>query len=229
MRKTILLVLTAISAAAQVPDKFTNLKVFPADISKAELVGKMRIFSFSLGMRCEGCHVTGAGVQSDFAADTKETKTRAREMMRMVATINNDNKLKVQCVTCLRGIQKPQTLLTVLSEEMAKQDLAAALALYRELRKKYYGGAQYDFTESSLNQLTESLQAQNKIKEAVAFMELNAEVNKLSGWGDSLLAMSHRANGDTAKAIADFTKLVDAKPKDQWAAKQLEELKAGKK
>ncbi len=39
------------TAAAQIPDKFTNLKVLPKDISKGELVGIMRAFSGALGVR----------------------------------------------------------------------------------------------------------------------------------------------------------------------------------
>jgi thioredoxin reductase len=41
----------------QIPDKFTNLKVLPKDISKQELQSTMRGFAFALGVRCEHCHV----------------------------------------------------------------------------------------------------------------------------------------------------------------------------
>ncbi len=232
MRFTLVLwlTLTAASALAQIPEKFTNLEVLPKDISRQELTGIMRGFSLSLGLRCENCHVGGPDLNTmDFKADTKETKQTARKMMRMVAAVNKENNLKVECVTCHRGLNKPRTIQAVLTEELEKKDLASALALYRDLRKKYYGGAQYDFTEAALNQLTETLQGQRKIKEAVAIMEMNAELNKLTGWGNSLLAMSHRANGEIDKAIADFTRIVEVNPNDQWAKKQLEDLKAGKK
>ena len=48
-------------AQAQLPDKFTNLKVLPKDISKAELQSTMRGFAFALNVRCEHCHVEKPG------------------------------------------------------------------------------------------------------------------------------------------------------------------------
>jgi hypothetical protein len=214
MRATLLLFLS-VSVTAQVPDKFTNLQVLPKDIAKPVLMSTMRGFSFSLGARCVDCHV---GKDSpnlegvDFSSDDKETKKTARAMLRMVAAINNDyvgklantSATRVGCETCHHGLRKPRTLQAVLTEELEKKDLAAAIALYRDLKKRYYGGAQYDFTETSLNQLTESLFQQRKTKEAAAFMELNAENATLTKWGANLLAMAHKANGETEKAIADF-------------------------
>src|SRR5262249_19017992 len=117
----------------------------------------------------------------------------------------------------------------VLREELERKDLVSTIALYRKLRKLYYGGGQYDFTETSLNLLAESLGRQGKTKEAAAIMELNAENATLTGWGKNLLAMAHQANGETDKAIADFEKIVDANPNDAWAKGQLEELKKTKK
>jgi tetratricopeptide (TPR) repeat protein len=239
MRFTLLL-LVAVGATAQVPDKFTNLQVLPKDIAKPELMNIMRGFSFSLGARCVDCHV-GKDSPSlegvDFKADDKETKKTAREMLRMVAAINKDyvgklpsaSAARVECVTCHHGLRKPRTLQAALGEELEKKDLAAAIALYHDLRKQYYGGDQYDFTETSLNLLVESLGRQHKIKEAAAFMELNAENTTLTRWGRSLIAMAHKANGETEKAIADFQKIVDANPGDAWAKQQLEELKTAKK
>ena len=239
MRFSLLLAFT-VCATAQVPDKFTNLQVIPKDIAKPALMGMMRGFSFSLGARCVDCHV-GKDTPNlegvDFAADDKETKKTARAMLRMVAAINNDyvSKLtpasgtRVDCTTCHHGLKKPRTLQAVLTEELEKKDLTAAIALYRDAKKQYYGGAQYDFTEASLNQLTESLLQQRKTKEAAAFMELNAENTTTTRWGKNLLAMAHKANGETDKAIADFQKIVEANPNDAWAKGQLEELKGGKK
>src|SRR5258708_32455280 len=47
------LLLTGTPAAAQFPDKFTNLKVLPKDISKHEMESTMRSFAFALGVRCD--------------------------------------------------------------------------------------------------------------------------------------------------------------------------------
>lgn len=60
-------------------------------------------------------------------------------------------------------------------------------------------------------------------------MELNVEVNTPpSMWSRNLLAMSHKANHETEKAKADFQKILELSPKDDFARKQLEELNAPK-
>jgi tetratricopeptide (TPR) repeat protein len=230
MRLLPVLLLTA-TAAAQIPDHFTNLQVLRKDIPKQELTSFMRGFVFSLGVRCVNCHDV-----ADYASDAKETKRKARAMMRMVEAVNRDTIAKLEpatanridCATCHHGLDKPRALQSVLAEELEKKDLASTISLYRDLRKRYYGGAQYDFSETSLNLLVEGLGAK-KTKEAAAFMELNAELNPLTAWGKSLLAMAHRANGDTDKAIADFQAIVEANPNDSWAKQQLEALKSGKR
>ena len=80
-------------AEAQMPDKFTNLQYFPKKISRQELMGNMRGFSFSLGVRCQFCHAGKDGnklEQMDFASDEKDTKKTARAMLRMVDAINQE-------------------------------------------------------------------------------------------------------------------------------------------
>jgi tetratricopeptide (TPR) repeat protein len=236
------LLLLAAPAFAQFPEKFTNLQVLPKTTSKAELNQIMRGFAFALGVRCNYCHagktVEGSPESLNFADDERETKRTARIMLRMVTSINTDYigklgatpSIEVECFTCHRGLDQPRTLQAVLAEALETKDIPSTIALYRDLRKKYYGGAQYDFSETSLNILTESLFAKSKVKEAVAIMELNSEVNNpLSGWGSNLIAMAHRANGETDKAIQDFKKILAADPENAWVKQQLAELESGKK
>jgi tetratricopeptide (TPR) repeat protein len=230
--------LWAIGAHAQATTDFTNLQFFPKNIPREELIGIMRTFCFSLNVRCQYCHASKEGVSlkdANFASDEKETKKTARSMLRMVDAINQEYIAKlgrpapnqVQCVTCHHGLAKPTTMNAVLAETLEKKDIPAAIALYRDLRKKYYGDGQYDFGETPLNQLTESLLKQKKTQAAVAIMELNVEVNTPpSLWSYSLLAMSHKANNETEKAKADFQKILELNPKDDFAKKQLEELTA---
>jgi tetratricopeptide (TPR) repeat protein len=217
---------------AQTLGKFVNLQVLPGTISNPELTDMMRGFTFSLGVRCEYCHST-----KDFSADDKESKRTARVMLRMVAAINRDyvGKLsqqapvQVECMTCHRGLAQPKSLKSVLTEALEQHGVPAAIALYLDLKKKDYGSGEYDFSERSLNLLSESLLKQRKTKEAVAIMELNLEVNApLSGWAQSVLAMSHQGNGDIDKAIIDYQKILELRPNDSWAKQQLEELQKRK-
>jgi len=236
----ILLSLGVLPAGAQVPDRFTNLQYFPKTISRQDLLGNMRGFSFSLSVRCQFCHAGKDGNkldQVDFASDEKDTKKTARAMLRMVDAINQEyiakmgrtSPVRVECVTCHRQLSIPKTMNALLAETIDKKDIQAAIVLYRDLRKNDLGSGQYDFGETSLNILTESLLKQNKPKEAVAIMELNVEVNTPpSGWAYSLLAMSHMANKDVEKAKADYQKILELNPQDEWAKKQLAQLNGSK-
>ena len=235
-----LLSLAALAAEAQMPDKFTNLQYFPKTISRQELMGNMRGFSFSLGVRCQFCHAGKDGnkrEQMDFASDEKDTKKTARAMLRMVDAINQEYiakmgraaPIRVECVTCHHQLSIPKTMNALLAETIDKKDIQAAIGLYRDLRKNGLGNGQYDFGETSLNILTESLLKQDKAKEAVAIMELNVEVNTPpSGWAYNLLAMSHVANKQVEKARADYQKILELNPQDEWAKKQLEQLNGSK-
>jgi len=233
------LLLFGMPTAAQIPDKFTNLQVLPNDISKKELQSTMRGFAFALNVRCNYCHAKktdGEKPGLDYASDEKDTKKTARVMLQMVAAINRDYISKVpqtppnpqiqaQCVTCHHGLEQPRTLNSVLTEAIDQKGVDAGIALYGELRKKYYGGAQYDFGETSLNQLSESLLAQNKNREALAIMEMNFAANHPdSVWSFHVLAMAHEANGRIPDAIADYRKVLELHPDDDWATQQIETL-----
>ena len=232
--------LAAITVQAQVPLEFTNLQHFPKTISREELIAVMRGFSFSLNVRCQYCHAGKDGSdlkEMKFASDEKETKRTARAMLRMVDAINQEyiamlgrkTSNRVECVTCHHRLSIPTTMNAVLAETLEKKDITAALALYRDLRKRDYGGGQYDFGETPLNQLTESLLKQHKTKDAVAIMELNVEVNTPpSLWSYNLLAMAHMANKETEKAKRDYHKILELNPQDAFAKKQLEELNGSK-
>src|SRR2546430_142095 len=108
------ILLIANSTQGQVPEKFSNLQLFPKDISKAELMQNMRSFSFALNVRCSHCHVQRSEkeLDLDYAADDKQTKKTARIMLMMVAAINRDwvgqvsdhQPVGVECVTCHHGL-----------------------------------------------------------------------------------------------------------------------------
>ena len=99
---------------------FKNLKVLPADISRANLLQHMKLFSQSLGVRCSHCHVGEEGKplsSFDFASDAKPAKDAARRMLAMVRRINSQDfgvaevkDAKVTCFTCHRGSPKPATV-----------------------------------------------------------------------------------------------------------------------
>jgi len=234
--------LTCSTTQGQVPEKFTNLKVLPKGISKHELESTMRGFAFALGVRCGHCHVEKKAPEKgfDFAADDKDAKKTARVMLQMVEAINRDYVSKiekvdktapihVECVTCHHGLTQPQPLNAVLAESLEKDGVDKTVALYQELRGKYYGSGQYDFGETPLNLLTESLLAKQRKPEALAIMELNFSANHPdSVWSYHMLAMTHQANGQIDKAIADYRKVLEMHPDDMWAKQQIDSLAKSK-
>jgi hypothetical protein len=105
-------------AFADPPHK--NLKILPKDMPRAELLGTMKFFSQSLGVRCTYCHVGEEGKPLstfDFASDAKDKKKTARAMLAMVTALNAKTlpdatglpDAKVTCYTCHRGSTKPLT------------------------------------------------------------------------------------------------------------------------
>jgi len=231
------ILLAVTPAVAQFPDKFSNLQVLPKDISKNDIQATMRGFAFALNVRCPFCHVQKADMKMDFAADDKDKKKTARVMLQMVATINRDyvgkldtaSPARVECVTCHHGLTQPRTLNSVLAEAIEKHDVDEAIKQYHDLRSQYYGTGQYDFGETPLNQLAESLMAKGKNKEAVAIMEMSfAANNPTSVWSFHILAMAHQANGETEKAKSDYRKVFELHPDDSWARQQLDALSSPK-
>lgn len=110
------------STAAQLPEKFENLQVLPKDIAQRQLIDIMKGFTAALGVRCQHCHVGTEGMplsQFDFVSDEKPAKKSARLMLKMVREINQgflsqlppaeQPRVEVTCLTCHRGLPRPQT------------------------------------------------------------------------------------------------------------------------
>ncbi len=92
-------------AVAQV-SSFKNLQVLPKNVSKAELKTIMKAQSKALGVDCDFCHTS-----PNMDTETKK-KAIGRDMMRMVNEINakylKDAPVKVTCMTCHRGKERPE-------------------------------------------------------------------------------------------------------------------------
>jgi hypothetical protein len=88
-------------------EAFKNIQVLK-DISADELLPSMRYISAALGVGCDYCHEAG-----HFDGDDKPTKQRARNMMKMMFAINQDNfngQREVTCYTCHRGVAKAASI-----------------------------------------------------------------------------------------------------------------------
>lgn len=94
-------------AVAQEPageSEFKNVQVLKHVKSKAEMRQIMKAQSAALGVKCTHCHVQGK-----FELDDKKEKLVAREMLKMVASLNAttfkdfEPKPSITCWTCHRG------------------------------------------------------------------------------------------------------------------------------
>src|SRR5262249_15053058 len=161
------------------------------------------------------CHAGGDGVSFegvDFASDAKPAKVTARAMMRMVETLNDKTLAKlparhqppvrIDCVTCHRGLPVPKTLASELREVIDKEGIPAAVARYRDLRANATLLGQWAFDEWTMNELARSLAVEGKGDAAIAMLELNGEFYPKSADIDLALADLHRTRGERDEAIA---------------------------
>lgn len=104
------------------PVEAENLHVLPENTGPDELRRTMFGFTRALGVRCWFCHVGEEGMdfsEFDFVSDDNGRKVAAREMMRLVAEINDDiseipglrpaEGPRVTCYTCHQGSNSPAT------------------------------------------------------------------------------------------------------------------------
>lgn len=224
--------------AAQIPDEFTNLQLLPEEIGRRDLVGIMRNFASSLGVRCTHClpgPIPGALEGVDFPSDDLETKRVAREMMKMTDQINSkllpatgrDELLEVRCVTCHRGLSRPVRIGDVLTAALEDGGVEAAKAKYRELREEYYGQGAYDFGQGPLNNIAETLAREKQDMDgAIALLELNVELNPDAASPNLTLGRFYMMKGDNEKAIARIERALEIDPNNDHAKQMLERVKA---
>jgi photosynthetic reaction center cytochrome c subunit len=88
-------------------EAFKNIQVLK-DIPAEQLLPSMRYITAALGVGCDYCHEAG-----HFDNDDKPTKQRARNMMKMMFAINQENfngRREVTCYTCHRSVAKGDSI-----------------------------------------------------------------------------------------------------------------------
>jgi tetratricopeptide (TPR) repeat protein len=225
-----LLLAPAARSVAEDESRFKNLQVLPKDTSPEALMNLMRFdFVGGLGVRCSHCHV-GREDQSlddyDFASDEKAAKRIARSMLRMTRQINDellagleergDPPVRVQCVTCHRGQERPRLIQDVLHRTIGREGVAAAVAEYRRLREEHYGSHTFDFGETALTRLARTLQAEGRTADAVAILELNVEQHP-EFWYSHVLLGDYLAEEDQRRAIRHLERALELAPEGSRA------------
>ncbi|HEY7727745.1 MAG TPA: c-type cytochrome [Candidatus Eisenbacteria bacterium] len=226
-------------ASAQLPEKFTNLKILPRNISRDRLLGTMQEFSGALGVRCHFCHADADTTKSrglDYASDAREEKRIARAMMKMAGEINGkllprariESPVTVGCVTCHHGVQRPETLADVLKRTAAKEGLPAAEQQYRDLRAKYYGSGAYDFRPGSLTAVAEWLAGERKdLDGALAVAAMSVEMDPDAAEGYVTLGRVQALRGEKGAAVASFHHALALEPNNRSARELLKSVESG--
>jgi len=218
------------------PPAPSNLQILPKDMPRDQLIQTMQAFAQALGVQCNYCHVMeGRGGRNDMASDEKPAKKAARGMLLLAREINEklpsavgkaaDTTTRVGCTTCHRGVAIPKQLNQMLSETTSDKGLDAAVALYRDLRSRYYGAMAYDFTENGLIAVAQAANNADKADNALAWLALNLEFFPQSSRTYVVMAQAHQRKKDKASAIKDLEKAVELDPNNAQAKLQLEQLK----
>jgi hypothetical protein len=231
-----------------------NLQLLPKDIPQADLLRIMQGFTQGLGVQCGYCHAPapppeggrggfgggrgrGAGPQFDFGSDQIAAKKKAREMMTMVRDLNAripaavgksaEASASVQCATCHGGVAIPKALGDVLDQTAAEKGVPAAVAQYRDLRKQFFGGRAYDFSEASLINLAQRTPAKPPA-DAMAWLQLNLEYFPYSARTYVAMSQVQQRGNDKDAAIKSAEKALELDPQNVAARRQLDQLKEAK-
>ena len=220
------------------PERLENVKAYPSDMPVRALIDSMAAFTRALGVRCTYCHVGREGEplsMYDFKSDEKPQKVKAREMIRMVGSINGDHLGKlsgrrdpaifVSCATCHRGVAEPRPLQQVLLLAYDRLGVDSAEATYRRLRERYYGAAAYDFGEVPLADVATALRRRGNAADGLRFNVLNTEFSPNSGFAHRQSAEAHIAMRDTAAAVASLERALAINANDAQARQRLAVLR----
>ncbi len=220
------------------PEKPENLQVLPKEWPGSRLRPVMTGFTRALGVRCSYCHKGEEGKPLstyDFASDENPNKNRAREMLRMLGSINKhlkklepsgDKRVNMWCHTCHSGRPRPMTLGEELGETYRAKGIEAALAHHTELNDNYYGRGVYNFEgESVLNEFGYAVLGNNDAEGAIRVFQLNADNFPESANVWDSLAEAYMKAGDKIMAEKYYNKSLELNPNNQNAKDMLKKLK----
>jgi tetratricopeptide (TPR) repeat protein len=219
------------------PEKPENLQVLGPEVAGQRLRQVMTGFTRALGVRCSHCHVGEEGQPLsayDFPSDANPNKDRAREMLRMLTSINGhlakiepsgSERVNMWCHTCHRGRPRPTTLEEELRAAHAAGGAAAMAAKYGELREQFHGRGTLDFGERSLNALGYELLGAGDVAGALVAFRKNAEQFPASGNVWDSLAEAYLADGQRELAEIYYRKALELDPTNENALEKLRELR----
>jgi len=219
------------------PEKPENIQVLPKEWPGSRLRPLMMGFTNALGVRCSYCHVGEEGKPLstfDFASDANPKKNTAREMLRMLGSVNDhlkkieysgDKPVNMWCHTCHRGRPRPMTLAEELGEKYRLKGINPAIAHYEELKTNFHGRGAYDFGEDGLNGFGYALLEAKDVAGAIRIFKMNAAAFPESGNIWDSLGEAYLVSGDTSEAIESYETSLRFAPENRNATRVLKEIK----
>ncbi len=188
----------------------------------------MEEISQALGVHCDYCHSAPRG-----SGLPEPKKDIARAMMAMTRDLNAkvqeatgkpaNETTRVECATCHRGVAIPQPLSAIILRTAVEKGGVAAVDQYRDLRKRYYSRATYDFSEDALLEIVQRV-VQGRPDDAIALLRMNLEFNPQSAKTYALLGFAYTRKVDDASAITNLEKSLELDPTNAVVRGQLEQL-----
>lgn len=118
---------------------------------------------------------------------------------------------------------EPRKPVAELLHAMVKTEgVAAAVARYRAL--KAAGSIEYDLSPAQLERLGRHLLDSKRSSDAIAVMELNAEVNWNNGWVYASLGDAYREAGDLELALSNYRRAMNLDPQNSVLAAKVKAL-----
>ena len=134
---------------------------------------------------------------------------------------------RVLCASCHHGLPVPAPLGEVISDAERSGGSTAGLAKFKELRAKFYGGQQYDFTEYALVGIANTALNAKRADDALRYLQANLELFPKSSMTYQAMAQAKNTKGDKAGAVKDLETAVQLDPQNAQAKNQLQQLRAG--
>jgi tetratricopeptide (TPR) repeat protein len=132
---------------------------------------------------------------------------------------------RVTCMTCHRGVAIPGELSDIIAKTTVREGPDAAVAMYRDLRTRYYGRATYDFGEETLLTSAEQV-VRVKPQASIPLLRLNLEFYPRSVRSYSQITFAYTRELDDQSAIAALEKALEIEPDNGMIRGQLEQLKS---
>jgi tetratricopeptide (TPR) repeat protein len=189
----------------------------------------------ALGVQCAFCHAEPRTTQSKSEGQPPSKYEIARAMIAMTRDLNAKvqtatgkaptEATQVTCVTCHRGVAVPGQLSDIVAKTALADGPDAAIAQYRDLRQRYFGGQAYDFREDTLLDAGEKL-IRIKPQNAIPVLRLNLEFYPKSVRSYAEIAFAYTRGLDDEAAIAELEKAIAIEPDNGTIRGQLEQLKS---